>query len=162
MFGHIITITNYSNGLIFKPINPLERDNISSASNIDVVLCATVNVDNTLPSNDRYDLLPAFAFVATVLLIRQVFTVAQAYDKSSSISLKWISALRHYFHWMKRNYSNILFVASCFMLFVLLSPLLLVLYFIMLCYRRYIHTEIKASANESIPRLTSDERTKNE
>lgn len=143
MFDYIFgfAISNYSNGLVSELKHPVKRHNNSSANSIDLILCTPSNVRDTFPAIDKYDLLPGLASIVLLLLIS---TLPKAFDKSTIIFSKCSS----YVHWINRKYSNILFVICCFMLFVMLLPLFLLLCVIMLCYRRYVYFIIKVSIEQ--------------
>lgn len=91
--------------------------------------------------------------IVLLFLQRTITSFITKDDHSPKISISWehlfenLLALLKSLHWINCDYSKVAFVASCFVLFMVLLPLLLVLWILMLGYRQFIHHNIKVSKN---------------
>lgn len=85
-----------------------------------------------------------YVFSVIVLMVFLVNVRFSADDQQTNF-LKELFSIVRLLHWNNCNYPYISFTIFCFLLFIVLLPLLVVLWLFVLCYRQYVHILIKVN-----------------
>lgn len=105
-----------------------------------------ISIKNSFLAHEQYQYaFSLITLIALLLLFRRIFVSLK--KDVSFLLFNDICVLFKLLHWKNCNYSYFAFATSCFMLFILLLPLLLILWLFVLCYRQYIYYLIKVSEN---------------
>lgn len=115
-------------------------------------------IQNNLLANVQYIFSLVILMIILLLLRRATASITKD-DSSNSMTylFKDLIVLLKLLHWKNVDYPKIAFIASCFLLFIVLLPLLLILWIFLLAYRQSIHHMIKVS----IKMTPKKENTKN-
>lgn len=134
--------SNWTNEMPFRWM--LGKQCMASESNQfnEMVAIPVINQSNFF-GNGQY--VFSMVVLMVILLLFRRATTSITKDDPFAYLCKDLVALLKLVHWKNCNYSSIAFTIICFIIFVLLLPLLLSLWLCMLFYRQYIHCMIKVS-----------------
>lgn len=110
----------------------------------EIVSIPTITQNSLLANGQYHAYMMAISIVILLLCFRATTSISKDVDLVADLC-KDSMALLKLLHWKTFDYTNIAFTTSCFMIFIVLLPLLLSLWLCMLCYRQYIHYKIKVS-----------------
>lgn len=134
--------SNWTNEMPFRWM--LGKQCMASESNqFNEIVSVPVISQNTFLTNGQY--VFSMVVLMVILLLFRRATTSTTKDDSFAYLCKDLIELLKLVHWKNCDYSNIAFTTICFIIFVLLLPLLLSLWLCMLCYRQYIYCVIKVS-----------------
>lgn len=145
MLKIILAAANCSNNS-FQITNQIEKYNKNSSENIDITLSKSFYTSNSLVED-----LPLFTAIPSVVILLllhlvYVFVVGHKWSPWLTFLLsKEFNYLHKSLQYIHDNFPNILHVTFCFMLFIILLPLLLTLWLTVLCYRKCVYYFIKVS-----------------
>lgn len=106
-------------------------------------------MQSSVLANDQCMVPLVFIMTMVVVFYRATASASISKDDSSMNSMAYLFKdfvlILKSLHWKNFDYWRIVFIGSCFILFIILFPIFLCLWFVLLSYRQYIHHVIKVS-----------------